>query len=105
MKPSITVLLVVLVTGCAGVSREPPVSLAQSAAGGPPNQQPQSPNSLPLGSQVEAPFTAPTGVVSTTRVGPGTRPATTPVTSAQPPLVSPGTATAPAQPGRLGTSY
>ena len=105
MKTSITVLLAVLVAGCAGVSREPPVSLAQSAAGGPPNQQPQPPNSLPLGSQVEAPFTAPTGIVSTTQVGPGTRTGASPVTSARQPLVSPGTATAPERPGRLGTSY
>ncbi len=94
MKTRFALLLTLATAGCAGLSHEPPVSLAQSASGGPPNQQPQSPNSLPLGSQVEAPFVSATGIVSTTRVGPAGTTAATPVTSVQPPLVSPGTATA-----------
>jgi hypothetical protein len=90
------------VTGCAGLSHEPPVSLAQTMAGGPPEQQPQSPNSLPLGSQVNAPFTSSIGTIST-RVGPASGSA--PVTSAKQPLVGTGTATAPATPRSLQNSY
>jgi len=92
MKAGLLLLLTLAVTACAELSRQPPVSLAQSMSGGPPNQQPQSPNSLPLRSQVAAPFTSATGVVGTTRVGPASGSA--PVTSIQQPLASPGTATA-----------
>ena len=105
MKAVAILLLTFMAAGCAGLSHEPPVSLAQSMSGGPPNQEPQPPNSLPLGSQVSAPFTTSVGVVSTTRVGPSSGAAPAPVTSAKPPLISPGTATAPAQPGRLGATY
>jgi hypothetical protein len=103
MKTTIVLLLTLAAAGCAGISREPPVSLAQSMAGGPPNQQPQSPNSLPLGSQVSAPFTSATGIVSRTQVGPSS--GTAPVTSTRQPLASPGTATAPATPRVAGTTY
>jgi hypothetical protein len=82
---------VLALTGCAGLSHEPPVSTAQSMAGGPPSQMPQSPNSLPLGSQVSAPFTPDVGNVSSMRVGPSS--GAVPVTSARQPHVGTGTAT------------
>ena len=103
MKTAFTLMLLLATAGCGYESREPPVSLAQTMAGGPPNQQPQSPNSLPLGSQVNAPFTSDIGAVATTRVGPGGGPA--PVTSTRQPLVGTGTATAPARPRSVENAY
>jgi hypothetical protein len=88
---SIMMMSVLALAGCAGLSHEPPVSTAQSMAGGPPSQMPQSPNSLPLGSQVSAPFTPDVGNVSTMRVGPSSTAA--PVTSTRQPHVGTGTAT------------
>lgn len=87
------VLLIPLLVlaGCAGLSHEPPVSTAQSMSGGPPSQMPQSPNSLPLGSQVGAPFTPDVGNISTMRVGPSSN--NVPAASAQQPHVGTGTAT------------
>ena len=43
-----------LAAGCADESRAPPVSTSNGP--GPASQMPQSPNSLPLGSAVEAPL-------------------------------------------------
>ena len=102
MVRTVTLLSVLVVTGCAGLSHEPPVSLAQTMGGGPPEQQPQSPNSLPPGSQVSAPFTSSIGSINT-RVGPATGPA--PATSQKQPLVGTGTATAPATPRSVTNSY
>lgn len=104
MKIRIAFLLTLLSTaGCAGLSHEPAVSLAQTMAGGPPDQEPQPPNSLPLGSQVNAPFTSSIGTAGTTRVGLASGQA--PVTSTKQPLVGTGTATAPAHPRSLENSY
>jgi hypothetical protein len=88
---ALMLMSVVALAGCAGLSHEPPVSTAQSMAGGPPEQMPQSPNSLPPGSQVSAPFTPDVGNVSTLRVGPSSN--ATPASSAQQPHVGTGTAT------------
>lgn len=99
----VALLSLLAAVGCAGLSHEPPVSLAQTLTGGPPDQEPQSPNSLPPGSQVNAPFTPAMGNVSTVRVGPSS--ASTPVTSSKQPLVGTGTATAPAVPRSVQNSY
>ena len=62
-----------LLAGCARESRMPPVSTAnpQSLTGA-ASQMPQPPNSLPLGSAVNAPLDPPEGVVGRTRVTPNT---------------------------------
>ena len=104
MKSRIAVLLSLLVVvGCSGLSHEPPVSLAQTAAGGPPEQQPQSANSLPPGSQVMAPLTSTTSNLNSVRVGPPSD--AVPASSAKEPEVGTGTATAPATPRRVRNSY
>ena len=100
---TVALLLSLAAAGCAGISHEPPVSLAQTLAGGPPSQEPQSPNSLPPGSQVNAPFAPAIGNISTTRVGPSSNSA--PASSSKQPLVGTGTATAPAMPRSLQNSY
>lgn len=58
-----------LLAACADESRAPPVSTDSSRIM-PSSQMPQSPNSLPQGSAVNAPLTGRAGDVSTVRVGP-----------------------------------
>lgn len=103
MRAGFLLVLVVGLTGCAGLSHEPPVSTAQTMAGGPPEQEPQSPNSLPPGSQVSAPFTSSIGTFGPTPVGAAS--SNTPVTSVKQPLAGTGTATAPATPHSVQNSY
>ena len=103
LKPMPLLLSLVVLSGCAGLSHEPPVSLAQTMSGGPPEQMPQSPNSLPLGSQVDAPFTSSIGTVAAVRVGPSSD--QVPATTAKQPLAGTGKATAPAQPRSVTNSY
>ena len=96
-------ILALAVAGCSGLSHEPPVSTAQTMAGGPPEQMPQSPNSLPPGSQVSAPFTSSIGTIGPVRVGPASGNA--PATSTKQPLAGTGTATAPGTPRSLDNAY
>ena len=96
-------LALVSLGGCAAESREPPVSLAPTAAGGPPAKAPESANALPLGSQVDAPIIAPEGTINSVRVGPGSTSA--PVTSTRPPIAGLGTATESGQPRPIPRAY
>ena len=66
-------LPVLAVAGCAAESTAPPVSTSRTSSG-PSSIDPQSPNSLPRGSSVQAPLTGPVGNIGTTRVGPATAP-------------------------------
>lgn len=55
--------------GCNAESRLAPVSTANAGSAA---TEPESPNSLPLGSSVMAPLTSSVGNIGTTRVGPAT---------------------------------
>lgn len=55
-----------------------------SASTGAASQQPQPPNSVPVGGSVTAPLTSPTGVVGSTTVGPNTPGAYNPDTTQNP---------------------
>ena len=100
-KLVIVMLAVGSLAGCGVESRQPPVSTAPTAAGGPPSKAPESPNALPPGSQVDAPFVEDT--IGTTRVGPAGGPA--PVSSARPPSAGLGSATQTGQPRRVNNGY
>ena len=98
-----TLLCLCLLAACATTSPQPPVSLAPTQAAGPPEFEPESPNSLPPGAQTQAPFVPAEGNVNSVRVGPrGGQP---PVTSTTPPVAGTGTGTATGQPNRLPNSY
>jgi len=68
-------LTVLTLAACSQESKAPPVSTDTGGlSGGSSSQMPQPPNSLPLGSAVNAPLDPGAGNVGTTRVGPS-RPA------------------------------
>ena len=96
-------IAVLALCGCAGLSHQPPVSTAQTMSGGPPDQEPQSPNSLPPGSQVSAPFTSSIGTIGTSQVGPSSNAA--PASSRQQPHLGTGTATDPGTGHSVTNSY
>lgn len=73
MRPSLIAfsLTGTLLAGCAQESRMPPVSTSNPASlTGAASQMPQAPNSLPLGSAVNAPLDPPEGIVGRTQVTP-----------------------------------
>ena len=102
-KYLLATLSVVGLADCAGASMRPPASTAQTQASGAPSMDPQSPNSLPPGSQVQAPFTPAEGNISSTQVGPGGGRA--PVSSTMQPIAGTGTATVTGRPNRVPNSY
>ena len=58
----------VILAGCDQFSRQPPVASFLTVEGSAKNTEPQPPNSLPLGSQVFAPFTPEVGNLGRTTV-------------------------------------
>ena len=64
--PAAAVLAALAVAGCAQFSTQPPVAVAATVSGAPTNTEPEPPNSLPLGSQVQAPLTPPEGNLNRT---------------------------------------
>lgn len=72
----LSVAVLASVAACARYeSRARPVSMDPVPGAGPSSMEPQPPNSLPLGSAVDAPLTPPAGDIATTRVGPASTPA------------------------------
>ena len=67
---TLAILPIIALAGCAAESRQAPISTA-GPGGGSAQSEPESANSLPLGSAVSEPLTGPVGNVGTTRVGPG----------------------------------
>ena len=66
---SIAALLgALLVAGCANTSTQPPVSTSPTLSGAPPNTEPQPPNSLPPGAQVQSAFTPAVGNIGRSAV-------------------------------------
>ena len=66
--PAAAAIAILAVAGCAQFSTQPPVSSSPILSGAPPNTEPQPPNSLPPGAQVQSPFTPAIGNIGRTTV-------------------------------------